>query len=163
MKNENLERKIIELVATDRVDMPISSMSGKLKRAKPKLGQAVGVDECFKEANGDYKGERVYARLDEEDRMKARGMKEGIEVFSMEYPEQGRILKDYIEEQREIRELHLYFGIKSGCRLTADDYMGVMNGLGFTETTARSLYPELIDVSRKLSKARDEERSVLIG
>lgn len=37
----NTERQLIELIATDRIEMPISSMSGKLKRQKPKLAQAV--------------------------------------------------------------------------------------------------------------------------
>ena len=41
MTNETLERQIIQLIATDRIDIPISSMSGKLKRRKPKLAEAV--------------------------------------------------------------------------------------------------------------------------
>ena len=70
----------------------------------------------------------------------------------------------YIEEERSVREDHFYFGVNNGCRLTADDYLGVMIGLGFTETTARRLYPELIETSRKMSRRRkEEERSVLIG
>ncbi|MBS3108780.1 hypothetical protein J4409_02815 [Candidatus Woesearchaeota archaeon] len=160
---EELERKVIQLIAADRIDIPISSMSGKLKRMKPKLGQAISVDECTKESGGEFKGNRAYARIESEDLLKARGMKEGIEVFSKEYPEHGKILKDYIEEQREEKELHLYFGLNSGCKLTADDYMGVMKSLGFTEAISRDLYPELMEVSRKLSRKRDEERSVMIG
>ena len=42
---ENLEGQIIEILATDRIDVPISSMSGKLKRAKPKLAKAVNLGE----------------------------------------------------------------------------------------------------------------------
>ena len=57
----------------------------------------------------------------------------------------------------------MYFGMHEGKRLTESDYMGVMTGLGFTEGTARSLYPELMDVSRKLSRKRGEERRILIG
>ena len=34
---EQIERQIIELIATDRIDIPVSSMSGKLKRKKPSL------------------------------------------------------------------------------------------------------------------------------
>jgi len=152
----DLERQIIELVAADRLDVPISSMSGKLKRMKPKLAKDIEIDEFFE-------GSRAYARIEEDNRMKARGMKEGIEVFGTEYPRHGKILKDYIEEQREMREKHIYFGMKQGCKLTADDYLGIMNELGFSEGMAKGLYPELMEVSRKLSKARDEERSVLIG
>jgi hypothetical protein len=156
---ENLERRIIELVAADRIDIPISSMSGKLKRMKPKLADKVdilGYDNF-------YVGNRVYARVESEDKMKARGMNEGIELFEREFPRYGKIVRGMIEEQRAKKETHLYFGVNEGSKLTADDYMGVMTNLGFNESTARSLYPELMDISRKLSRKRQEERSILIG
>ena len=154
---DELEKQIINLVATDRIDMPISSMSGKLKRQKPKLAKAINLDD------NKYVGERVYANLVEEDRKKARGMREGIELFKSYHPKYGEILEKYISEEREVKENHLYFGVNPGCRLTADDYMNVMTALGFSETTAVSLYPELMNVSRKLTRARDEERSIMVG
>ncbi len=43
----NIERQVIEIIATDRIDIPISSMSGKLKRGKKKLAQALELE------NGD--------------------------------------------------------------------------------------------------------------
>ncbi|MEK6846863.1 MAG: hypothetical protein AABY16_01705 [Nanoarchaeota archaeon] len=156
--SETTERQIIELIATDRIDIPISSMSGKLKRQKPKLAEAIDLG-----GRSRYNGERVYARVESEDREKARGMREGVEEFSRKFPQYGKILDGIIEEKRVERETHLYFGIQEGRRLTADDYMGVMQNLGFTESTARSLYPELMEISRNLSRKRDEERSVLIG
>jgi len=156
---ENLERQIIELIATDRIDVPISSMSGKLKRQKPKIGQAIDLSEY----DGNFEGNRVYARVGGEDRMKARGMSAAIEEFAEQYPRHGEILQGMIAEERVVRESHLYFGVNPGCKLTAEDYVGVMQNLGFTEATARSLYPELMNVSRKISRKRDEERSVLIG
>lgn len=155
----NLERRIIEIIAADRIDRPISSMSGKLKRMKPKLAKAVDLSEL----DGDYNSERVYARIEDEDCMKARGLKEGIEKFEKKFPKYGRILKGFIEEQRVMREKHLYFGLYRGCRLTSNDYLGVMENLGFTKGTAERLYPELMNISRNLSKKRDEERSILIG
>ena len=88
MKND-LERQIIELITADRLDVPISSMSGKLKRMKPKLAKDIELDEFFE-------GDRTYARIEEDDRLKARGMKEGIEVFEAEYPKHGKILRDYM-------------------------------------------------------------------
>jgi len=156
---KDIERQVIELIATDRIDIPISSMSGKLKRSKPKLAKALGL------STGDYfEGERVYARVVSEDTMKARGMREGIDKFSQEFPRYGKILNGYIEEQRANSETHVYFGVNLGVKLTQSDYLGVMENLGFTETVARNLYPALIDISRKLNKARNgEERSVLIG
>ena len=154
---ENLERKVIELIATDRIDIPISSMSGKLKRRKPKLAQ--GIDLGGKK----YNGERVFAYTHSEDEQKARGVKEGIEKFAEEFPKYGKILRGYIEEQRTIRENYLVFGMQDGCKVTSDDYMGVMTNLGFTEATANHLYPELMNISRKLKNKRDEtQRSILI-
>jgi hypothetical protein len=155
-----IEKQIIELIATDRIDVPISSMSGKLKRAKPKLGKAIDLSRCDKR----YLGDRVYARLETNDTtMKARAMSEAIDQFSDQYPRHGAILKGLIEEERAARETNLYFGIREGCRLTADDYLGVMQSLGFTENAARDIYPQLMDASRRISRKRDEERSVLIG
>lgn len=155
---ENIERQIIGLIATDRIDKPISSMSGKLKRAKPKLAKAVELD------GGSFEGNRCYARVESEDVMKARGMRNGIEAFSAEYPRYGTILNGYIEEERARTETHLHFGMYEGCRLTSKDYMGVMTNLGFSEGVAESLYPELMNISYNLAKKRDEiERSILIG
>ena len=61
------------------------------------------------------------------------------------------------------KETYLYFGMHDGRRLTSEDYMGVMRGLGFSECRAEGLYQELMEVSRNLSKQRGEERSILIG
>lgn len=155
--NEQLERQVIELVAADRIYIPVSSIDGKLKRMRVKLAQGISVP------NGRYIGERVYARVDDEDCMKARGVKEGIEEFAKQYPKYAGILAGLIEEKRMERETHLYFGLNEGCRLTADDYLSVMANLGFTETQARTLYGPLIEASRTISRKRDEERSVMLG
>ena len=157
--NEGLERKVIALVAADRMDIPVSSLSGKLKRMKPKLAQQIILPNEEK----PYNGERVYARIESENEQKARGMREGVELFCGKYPQYGKILQGLIEEEREVRETHLYFGMNDGKRLTADDYLTVMADLGFGETSARSLYHELIEVSRNISKKRDEERSIMLG
>ena len=153
---ENVERQVIGLIAADRLDIPVSSMSGKLKRMKPKLARAVDMPD------DSFEGERVYARVEDEDKTKARGLKEGVAKFAEEFPRYGKILSGYIEEQRALRETHLYFGVNPGSRLTSDDYMGVMSDLGLTESKARQLYPVLMDVSRNLSRKRGEERSVML-
>ena len=155
--DEVLERRVIELIATDRIDVPISSMSGKLKRRKPKIAKSIDL-------NGKrYSGDRVFAQIHDRDEEKARGVKEGIEKFAEEFPKYGKILRGYIEEQRTIRERHLVYGMHEGCLVTADDYMGVMASLGFTAATSERLYPELMNISRKLSRKRDEgKRSILI-
>jgi len=159
MANETLERQIIQLIASDRIEMPISSMSGKLKRMKPKIANSIELPESKK-----YNGDRVYARIEEENREKARTLKDAIEEFAEKYPRHGEVLKGMIAEKRLQRESHLYFGVKDGCRLTADDYMEVMADLGFSPATAERLYPELIETSRKLAEKRGRpERSILVG
>jgi hypothetical protein len=157
--NEELERKVIKLIATDRIEIPISSMSGKLKRRKPKLAQEIQLPESNR-----YKGERVYAHILTEDEMKARTMKEAIAAFVEKYPSHGKVLQGIIAEKRLKKETHFYFGVNEGCRLTEEDYIDVMKDLGFGEVTARGLYNEIIEVSRNLAKKRGSpERSVLIG
>jgi hypothetical protein len=153
MKTEN---ELVKLVAMDRIEIPISSMSGKLKREKPKYAARLEIEDSFE-------GERAYARVESEDILKARGMKDAIAEFGKEFPRYGKILQGKIEEKRAKRETHLYFGMNEGCRITSDDYMGVLTDLGFSETRAREFYPELMNVSRNLSRKRDEERRVLIG
>jgi len=149
---EDLERKIIEIIATDRIDKPISSMSGKLKRSKPKLAKTIELAP-----GNSFEGERTYARVETSNRDKARGMRGGINKFIENYPREGAILEGYIAEQRVASETHLCFGMYEG-------YIGVMTSLGFTEATAKKLYPELMDISRNLARKRDEvERSILIG
>ena len=154
-----LEDQIIGLIAMDRVEIPISSMSGKLKRQKPKLAKDIDLSDY----KGKYQGERAYARIESEDLEVARGMKDGIDEFSKRHPKYGAELQEIIDEKRTERETHLYFGLNEGSRLSEADYIGVMRSLGYSEAGARSLYPELISVSRKISKKRDEERRILIG
>jgi len=155
----NVERQVIGLIAADRISIPVRSMGNKLYNKRPKLAKAIDLS-WFDE---DFVGDRVYARIEKGETIKARGMKNGIEKFEENFPRHGEILRGYIAEEREAREVSMYFGVNDGCRLTSDDYMEVMEDLGFTEMTARRLYPELMNISRNLSRKRDEERSVLIG
>jgi len=157
---ENIETQLIELIATDRIHKPISSMSGKLKRNQPKIAR--GID--LREFDFNFEGDRTYARVEFKDVMKARGMRDGVEIFSARFPVYGEILNDLIEEQRESRETHLCYDMHEGRRLTSADYMGVMKSLGFSDSTSESLYPELMDISYKLARKRGEtERRILIG
>jgi hypothetical protein len=153
-----MEKQLIEIIATDRIDIPISSMSGKLKRAKPKLAKALD----FK-GKKSFEGDRSYARVESKDKMKARGMREGINLFAQEFPRYGKILNGMIEEKRAKKETHVYFDLYQGCKLSTNDYMSVMTDLGFSEQRAEGLYQELMKVSRNLSRKRDEERSIMIG
>ena len=134
-------------------------MSGKLKRRKPKLAEAVSIPKGTR-----FNGERVYARVEVEDRMKARTMSDAVAKYCEEHPAEGKVLTQYIEDERAVKEIYLHFGVQEGKRLTAEDYLGVMENLGFSPATARSLYPELMDISRKIQTKREyAERSILIG
>ncbi|MEI6849715.1 MAG: hypothetical protein WCK29_01625 [archaeon] len=154
-----MENKILELIAQDRLHIPMSSLDQKLKRAKNKEAKSIAAVL----GKSRYAGERFYAFVESEDKEKARGMKEAFAEFAQEFPKYGLILAGKIAEKRTIAEEHLYFGVNPNCRLTADDYIGVMQSLGLSENTSRALYPDLMNVSRKLAKSRDEERSIIVG
>jgi len=154
------ESQIIKLIATDRIHIPVSSFSGKLKRRQPKIARDLGLI-----AGESFEGNRVYAKVETDDHvMKARGMKAGIDKFSENHPRWAEVLKGYIAEERANSETHVYYGMHKGKRLTQADYVGVMMDLGLSQTCAIALYQPLMEVSRNLSRARDEgERSILIG
>lgn len=157
MTNETLERQVIELIAADRIFIASSSIDNKLKRVRPKLARAVELGKS------KYSGERVFAYINDEEGKKARGMASAINTFCERHPNYGKELKGLVAEQRTVTEPTLYFGMQPGCRLTADDYLGVMADLGFTESQARGLYEPLIDTSRAIAKKRDETRSIVLG
>lgn len=154
-----MENEIIGLIAQDRIEIPLSSLYQKLKRAKK--GNATGLADRLRTAR--VTGDRAYAFFRVEDKEKARGMKEAIAEFATEFPKYGAILMGKVAEKRVRSEEHVYFGMNPGCRLTSDDYVAVMQSLGLSENAARNLYPDLMDISRKLARARDEERSVIVG
>lgn len=157
---EELERKILNLIATDRIEIPISSLGGKLYRQKPKLGKSIDLSEL----EDNYDGERCYARIEDIDLQKSRTLRNAVNEFSEEYPKYGAILEEKIKEKRWVKELHLYFGMQEGARVPATDYIEVMKNLGFTEATAKRFYPELMNITRKISKKRkDAERRIIIG
>src|SRR3989344_4142657 len=97
-----MESEIIQLIARDRLEIPLSSMYQKVKRVKKK-------------------------------------------------------------DAGNLAEEHLYFGVNPGCRLTTDDYITALQSTGLSEKVSRELYPDLIKVSRKLAKASEEKRSVIVG
>ena len=157
MTNETLERQIIELIAADRFSIATSSIDRKLSRMRPELARAVELP------GKKYFGERAYARVVDEEGRKARGMKEAIKVFCNRHPQYGKELNGLIAEQRTMTEPTLYFGMQTGCRLTTDDYLGVMSNIGFTDAQSKVLYEPLIETSRAIAKKRDEERSIVLG
>ena|SRR3989344_5649296 len=155
---QDLERQLVNLIAVDRLYVPSSSFDGKLERRRGKMAKSIELE------NNPFQGERVYARIEDKDENKARGMRGGIEKFCEEYPKYGKILNGFIEEERVVSEKHLYFGIQEGKRLTNNDYMTVLTDMGLGPVTAEKYCTVALDISRNLTKKRDEkERSVLVG
>jgi len=108
-------------------------------------------------------GKSVTAKIEQGDKQKARGMKEGIEKFGKKYPKYGRILLGFIEEKRTEREIHLKYDLNESYNLSDSEYVSVMRDLGLTEKEAAHLYPELMSVSERLRKRKKGLRSILIG
>jgi len=160
---EGLERQIIDLVAIDRIYVPMSSFDGKLKSKRPKVGYSISEDEVFKEAGLNFQGERAYARVEKKNKLKARDVNAGMAEFAEKFPDYGAKLDKMITRQRKKRETHLYFGMNEGRRLTQEDYMNVMQDLGLSSERSEQLYPVVMEISRNLTRKRDEDRSVLIG
>ena len=154
-----MEKNLIELITQDRIEIPLSSLYQKIKRDKKR--NAANISTSLK--NNPFNGSRAYAFFEAEDKERARGVKEAVKEFTEEFPKYGAILNGKIAEKRVRSEEHVYFGMNPGCRLTAEDYIEVMESLGLSNNSARSLYPDLIDLSRKLSRAREEERSIIVG
>jgi len=158
---EDLERQVIGLVAADRLYIPTSSFDGKLERVRPKMGKVIAAYEGFRKK---FDGTRAYARVVDENKQKARGLRAGVDKFTEEFPQYGAILNGMIEEKRVKSEKHLYFGMQEGRRLTQDDYIGVLTDMGLSPQKAADYYPIAMEISRNLTRKRDEtERSVLIG
>tara|TARA_Y100000034_G_C6775935_1_gene346476 strand:+ start:132 stop:602 length:471 start_codon:yes stop_codon:yes gene_type:complete len=153
------EKQILELIAVDRLDIPVSSLSGKLKRKKPVMAKSIDMEQY----DGNFETDRVYARVETENLLKAKSMRGAVDEFSEKHPKYGKILEGIIKKKRDKSETHLYFGMHEDKKLTSSDYVGVMRDLGFSEHQARRLYPQMMEFSHKLNRKRGEERSVLIG
>jgi hypothetical protein len=155
-----IERKVIDLISADRIEIPLSSIEQKVRRTRAALASEIA-EYCS--GNVRFAGKRVYAFTESEDKERARGMKEAVAEFVQEHPKYGKILQGKIAQKRKVREQHLYFGLNTDSRLTTEDYLDVMRDVGLTETQARALYGPLMNVSRQLARARTQERSIIVG
>lgn len=162
MNNEKIQSEIMLLIAKDRIEIPLSSMYQKIKRTKKKDAEGLA-GKLVDSFDSSFEGERAFAYVANEDKDKARGMKEAIAEFAAEFPKYGAILVGKIAEKRTLTEQHLYFGVNTGSRLTTEDYIGVMQTLGMSENSAKNLYPDLLKISRKLENSREDDRSIIIG
>jgi hypothetical protein len=156
MTNE-LEKQIINIVATDRLYVPSSSFDGKLERSRKKIGKSLDLSEDF------YQGDRAYARIETLNKHRSKDLRAGVKQFCDEHPQYGKILNGMIETERVKKERHLYFGMNDGKRVTNEDYMSVLENMGLGPVTAGKYLDVALDISRTLNRKRDDERSILIG
>jgi len=153
----NIEQRVINLIAVDRLDISLSSMHQKLARKRKGLAGNVADDIV-----GSYSSDRVFAEVITEENKKARGYVEGAQEFARQYPKYGKILMGFVEQKRVEKDKYLEFGMNDGKKLSSTDYAKVMTDLGLTQKQAINMYPAIAEASRKLQKARYETRSVLL-
>jgi hypothetical protein len=109
-------------------------------------------------------GNSVTAYVEKESKQKARGMEDGIEEFTKQYPHYGKILQGIIEEKREKKEVYLNYGLNDSYKLNDNEYVSVMRDLGIAETEASVMFPMLMQISGRLKKKQKPGlRDILIG
>jgi len=155
-----IEKLVRWLIASDIVYRPLKSLGEKGVRRLDKTAGSIA-DLVQKKSEV---GERVIARIEEKSEdEKARTVNEGIKEFRKKYPKYGDILKDIIDEKRSNRNKYLIYGLKQEYKLGEDDYLKVMEDLGFEKREASSMYPHIVSISERLKKANVyEERSILL-
>jgi len=148
-----MENQIVKLIAEDRLQVPMSSLEQKVRKSK--MSDAKSIAEMIGEK---FDGNRVYAFVEEEDKDRARGMKEAVAEFEQEFPKYGAILKGKINEKRKLSEKYLYFGLYDGCKLTSEDYLGVLQNIGLF-WTLRRLQIDKRGLLRRVAKHRPYRKS----
>jgi hypothetical protein len=162
MTNEKTEpeKLVRKLVAMNDLRIPFSSLYQKNKKIEKEY--ALGISNYVGQ-NADF-GNSVSANVEKTEKQKARGMEEGIEEFSKQYPRYGNILKGLIDEKRAKKEVYLNYCVNLGYKLNDNEYVSVMRDLGLTDEEAGIMFPKLMGISARLKKKQKEGlREILIG
>jgi hypothetical protein len=162
MTNERTEpeKLVRKLVAMNDLRIPFSSLYQKNKKIEKEY--ALGISNYVGQS-ADF-GNSVSAYVEKTEKQKARGMEEGIEEFSKQYPRYGNILKGLIDEKRAKKEVYLNYCVKLGYKLNDNEYINVMRDIGLTDTEAEAMFPKLMDISARLKKKQKEGlREILVG
>ena len=77
-----MEENLLKLIATDRIEIPFSSLEQKLRRDKVNIAKDISLGL----SGTGYTGNRTFAYTAEEEKERARGMKEAINEFVHEFP-----------------------------------------------------------------------------
>jgi hypothetical protein len=109
-------------------------------------------------------GDRIEAKIEElPEEEKARTINEGIDEFCKEYLEEGKKLKELIEEKRTERNNYLICRLKEGYKLAEEDYIRVLMDIGFGRREASAMYSHILSVSEKKGGADgNQERTILL-
>ena len=162
MTNERTEpeKLVRKLVAMNDLRIPFSRLYQKNKKIEKEY--ALGISNYVGQS-ADF-GNSVSANVEKTEKQKARGMEDGIELFSKQYPRYGSILKGMIEEKRAESEVYLNYGLNEGYKLNDNEYVSVMRDIGLTDAEAEAMFPKLMDISARLKKKQKEGlREILIG
>jgi hypothetical protein len=162
MTNERTEpeKLVRKLVAMNDLRIPFSSLYQKNKKIEKEY--ALGISNYVGQS-ADF-GNSVSANVEKTEKQKARGMEEGIEEFSKQYPRYGNILKGLIDEKRAKKEVYLNYCVNLGYKLNDNEYVSVMRDLGLTDEEAGIMFPKLMGISARLKKKQKEGlREILIG
>ena len=154
------EKVVRKLVAINNLRVPLSSLYQKAKNIEKDF--ALGIQNYVLQ-KADF-GNSIQAFIGDEEKQKARGMREGISEFEKQFPRYGRILNGLIEEKRTEREVYLKYGLNNSYTLADSEYVSVMRDIGLTDSEAAHIFPELISASYRLQKKKKEGlRDILIG
>jgi len=161
MEQRTEQEKIVrKLVAINNLKVPLSSLYQKAKKIENEF--ALGIQNYVLQ-KADF-GNSIQAFVEDEEKQKARGMREGISEFEKQFPRYGRILNGLIEEKRTEREIYLKYGLNDGYTLADSEYVSVMRDIGLSDSEAAHVFPELMNASYRLQKKKKEGlRSILIG
>jgi len=161
MEKRTEEEKVVrKLVAINNLRVPLSSLYQKAKNIEKEF--ALGI-QGYVLGKADF-GNSVQALIEEEEKQKARGMRDGIAEFEKQYPRYGAILNGLIEEKRVEREIYLKYGLNENYTLADSEYVSVMRDIGLTDSEASHIFPELMSASYRLQKKKKEGLiSILIG
>jgi hypothetical protein len=163
MTNEKTEaeKAVRKLIATNDLRIPFSSVYQKIKSFEDTLSEGI---QGYIADKADF-GNSVIANVSYEDKMKTRGMKEGIKAFKAQYPRYGDILEGLIAEKRTEREIYLGYGFNEGYKLNDNEYVSVIKDVaGLNDSEAENMLPNILKVSERLKKKQKSGlREILVG
>jgi len=163
MTNEKTEaeKSVRKLIATNDLRIPFSSVYQKIKSFEDTLAEGI---QGYVTEKADF-GNSILANVSYKDKMKARGMREGIAEFKKQYPRYGDILEGLIAEERTKKEIYLNYGFNEGYKLNDNEYVSVIKDVaGLNDDEAEAMFPKIMKISERLKKKQKEGlREILIG